>query len=296
MTGVWTVFVDQRASFFRREIVEVDVDGRRVRIDIPLRAGFTVRDRPSLAPITSVAREVGVERLSLSSSTSEAEAWDHDRQAAIEFVGVVDGWVREVESFAHPGAEPDPDGVLPHLRSGGIRVSRSSRVTIADTHLAHPQHRGGGGNGYLFEILQSGEVLTVDSTADRGRHNFIQNWGFGTSGCVWLRVTSTGGAAATGGPGSFESPGLSEFHHSLAMANLIDNAHIDDGWGAVNRLTRSTSSPSSPATSRSLWTRDHSAGRTKNAIRRTAHPRPARVNVQSGCSSVDAPIPMSSPS
>jgi hypothetical protein len=29
--------------------------------------------------------------------------------------------------------------------------------------------------------------------------------------------------------------GFSEFHHSLAMANLIDNATSNDGWGALNR-------------------------------------------------------------
>jgi len=235
MTGTWVVFLDQRATFFRREIVAVDADTNRVHLDIPLRTPFTLRDTPTLTRIEHAAREVGVESLSVATAIDEPTAWAHDRQAAIELIGVVDGWVRDIGSFAPPGVEPDPDGVLPHLRSGGIRVTRSSRVTVADSHLAHPQNRGGGGNGYLFEILQVGEVLTVDSTADRGRHNFIQNWGFGTTGCVWLRVHTTGGAAATGGPGSFESPGLSEFHHSLATANLIDAAVIDDGWGAVNR-------------------------------------------------------------
>ena len=34
--------------------------------------------------------------------------------------------------------------------------------------------------------------------------------------------------------------GLSEFHHSLATANLIDQSVLDDGWGAVNRGDYST--------------------------------------------------------
>src|SRR5690606_39099768 len=30
-------------------------------------------------------------------------------------------------------------------------------------------------------------------------------------------------------------PAASEYHHSLAMANLVDSCTIDDGWYAVNR-------------------------------------------------------------
>jgi len=58
---------------------------------------------------------------------------------------------------------------------------------------------------------------------------------------VWLRCQSAGGFAAV----SSSLPGLGqtatcEFHHSLAMANLIDTCLLDDGWSALNRRTWSS--------------------------------------------------------
>jgi hypothetical protein len=46
--------------------------------------------------------------------------------------------------------------------------------------------------------------------------------------------------------------GFSEFHHSLAMANLIDSSTADDGWKAVNRLFYSSGSGHS-ATENVFW-------------------------------------------
>ena len=68
-----------------------------------------------------------------------------------------------------------------------------------------------------------------------GRHNFIQNWDFGTSGCVFVRTTSRDGRAMIGATSPVGGVGYSEFHHALAMANLIDDSDVDDGWAAVNR-------------------------------------------------------------
>ena len=62
-------------------------------------------------------------------------------------------------------------------------------------HLAHAENIGGGGNGYLFEVRQSMRILFRDCVAKKGRHNFIQNWGFGTTGCVWLQVESEDGVS-----------------------------------------------------------------------------------------------------
>ena len=96
-------------------------------------------------------------------------------------------------------------------------------------------------------------MLVTDCTALDGRHNFIQNWGFGTSGCVWLRCHSAGGFALF----AKEFPGLgqlgySEFHHSLATANAIDACTVDDGWSAVNRGTYSSGAGHS-ATQNVFW-------------------------------------------
>jgi hypothetical protein len=89
-------------------------------------------------------------------------------------------------------------------------------------------------------VRQSNEILTQDCTAENGRHNFIQNWGFGTSGCVWHRVESRGSAQVLSSTFTIPFPAASEFHHSLATANLIDSCIIDDGWQAHNRGDEST--------------------------------------------------------
>ena len=145
--------------------------------------------------------------------------------------------MRGVASYAPPDA-PDTEG--DHLASGGIKVLDSRRVTVMDTHMAEAQNRGVGGNGYLFEVSRSSEVLTVDSTARAGRHNFIQNWDFGTSGCVWLRTRSDEGRSLVADWDPIGYPSYSEYHHSLAMANLVDQSWASDGWQGVNRQDESS--------------------------------------------------------
>ncbi len=230
MAGTWQAFNGQWMPFFRREVVAVD--GNEVTLDIPLRYPALLRDSASLRTESGYLSECGIESLALSTVGRWDSAWNLNRTHAVRMDDVSDCWVREVESFESPNSQDDRGR---HLLSGGIRVTTSKRVTIADTTLGHAQNRGGGGNGYLFEILQSGEILVRDCQGVAGRHNFIQNWGFGTSGCVWLRTHSSEGLTQLSESSNIGSVGLSEFHHSLAMANLIDDSVADDGWGAVNR-------------------------------------------------------------
>ena len=130
----------------------------------------------------------------------------------------------------------------------------SKRVTVADCVMQLAQNRGGGGNGYLFEVSRSSDVLFRDDVGRGGRHNFIQNWDFGTSGVVWLRTTSEDGESLTS-RGGFGTVGASEFHHSLAMANLIDSSSTHDAWKAVNRRTFS-SGAGHTATGSVFWNLD----------------------------------------
>jgi hypothetical protein len=234
MSGVWKPFNGTWQPFFRRTVVAVE--GNRVVLDVPTRYVLKVRDGASLRKIEGLSLHVGVENLGLSNAGSHEDAWANDRVHVLEFRAVSDAWVRDVHSFASRPVPQEGRGTAPHLASGGILVRDSKRVTVAQCRMANAQHRGGGGNGYLFEVRQSGEVLFRDCHARAGRHNFIQNWGFGVSGCVWLRCTSRGGRATNKAFGiSVGSVGLSEYHHSLAMANLVDSCFVDDGWAAVNR-------------------------------------------------------------
>ncbi len=163
-----------------------------------------------------------------------------------------DGFVRDVASFPSPGAPASGDGAGAHLLSGGILIRESKRVTVQGVDLAAPQNRGPGGNGYLFEIRQSSEVLVADSKGTGGRHNFIQNWGFGTTGCVLQRVESREGKAFTSKDASMGLTALSEYHHSLATANLVEESLFDDGFSVVNRGSESTGAGHS-ATQNVFW-------------------------------------------
>ncbi|MCP3858905.1 MAG: hypothetical protein GY704_04575, partial [Phycisphaeraceae bacterium] len=232
MTGVWQAFNGTWQPFFRRAVVAIDgaVSPARVTLDVPLRYAMKTRDAASLRVETGHLSEVGVEDLGLSNAAPWDAAWSNDRAHVLEFSGVKDAWVKNVASFASPESPATGDGVGAHLSSGGIIVRYAKRVTVADCDLQEAEHRGGGGNGYLYEVRQSSEILFRDCAARRGRHNFIQNWGFGVTGCVWLRCTSREGEALNEFLGiTVPIVGYSEYHHSLATANLVDSCVVDDG-------------------------------------------------------------------
>lgn len=242
MTGTWVAFNGTWQAFFRRTVRRIDrsTTPQTIELDVPLRYGLKMRDRVSLRKESGYLTDVSVSGVALSNVVAWSSAFTVDRVHVLGMSGVKDSWVNKLESFASPLAQGQAAGM--HLQSGGVYVGGSKRVTVSEVSLANAENRGEGGSGYMFEILQSSEILTVDAKSENGRHNFIQNWAFDTSGCVWLRCTSRGGLAMTDG---FQLPGVglpatSEFHHSLAMSNLIDSCTLDDGWHAENRGSYST--------------------------------------------------------
>lgn len=242
MTGTWQAFNGTWQPFFRRTVVSVDTASSPnvIRLDVPLRYPVKVRDGASVRRESGYLTGVGVESLGVANAASWDEAWEVTRNHAIEMVHVADGFIRDVASFPSPGAPSSGDGAGAHLLTGGILVRESKRVTVEGASLSAPQNRGPGGNGYLFEIRQSSEVLVRDSIGTGGRHNFIQNWGFGTTGCVLQRVESREGKAFTSKDASMGLTALSEYHHSLATANLVEDSLFDDGFSVVNRGSEST--------------------------------------------------------
>ena len=243
MSDYWTVFNGQWVPFFRRTVAAIDEE--KIEIDVPSRYTAKLRDFASIRIEEGYISECGIQDLAVANSIEFSQALLFDRAHVIQFEGVKDCWMKNVHSFAPPEQTE-------HLQSGGVKVLGSKRVTVTDSRMEQSQHRGGGGNGYLFEISQSSEILIKDSIGIAGRHNFIQNWGFGTSGCVFLRTKSLDGTAYIDEAGDLSSVGFSEFHHSLAMANLIDSSTADDGWKAVNRLFYSSGSGHS-ATENVFW-------------------------------------------
>jgi hypothetical protein len=242
MTGTWSAFNGTWQPIALRKIVKVEAvpAGARVTFDVPLRSPLLVRDLASVKRAKGLMREVGVEHLGLANAVGWAAAWAASQVHVLELDDVSDGWITDVESFSPPSAPTSGSGAGAHLQSSGIMVLRAKSFTIEKTRLANAENRGGGGNGYLFEIRQSNEILTRDSDGTNGRHNFIQNWGFGTSGCVWQRVRSSGGDNVISSTLDLGLPAYAEFHHSLATANLFDQSTFDDGLQCVNRGLDST--------------------------------------------------------
>lgn len=243
MTGIWQAFNGTWQAFFRRQVVAVDTNAipNVVMLDVPLRYPALTRDQASLRKESGYLREVGMEHLGIATAVSWEQAWSQERSNAVTFQGVMDAWIVDVASFPSPLVPNDDPSAGAHLQGGGLKVLASKRVTLAHCTMEKAQNRGDGGSGYLFEISQSSEVLTRDCVGRAGRHNFIQNWGFGTTGCVWLRCLSEQGLAVPlkDFP-AIGTIGYSEFHHSLATANLIQQCTLNDGWKAVNRQQWST--------------------------------------------------------
>jgi hypothetical protein len=239
MTGTWQVSVGQWRPIFRRTVTAVDnsVTPHRVTLDVPLRYPAKLRDSASLRRETGHISECGISDLGLSNAVAYLEAWTIARQHLLRFEGAKDCWALRLESFASPLAA-DTRGL--HLQNSGLHVLNAKRVTVADCRLEKAQNRGGGGCGYLYELGTSGELLLRDCKGLDGRHNFIQNWDFGTTGCVFLRCQSAGGKNVISANSSLSVGTTSEYHHELAMACLVDSCTLDDGWSAVNRGTESS--------------------------------------------------------
>lgn len=219
-----------RKTFFRRTVTQVD--GNRVHFKVPLRYTVKLRDNPVVLRATGYGSENGIEALSFTNAMGVEQAWaSFDQATAMLLRFCKDCWIRDVKSFAREGASHQ-------IRSHGITIERSFRVTVADSHLAKTEHLGEGGNGYLFQLTRTNEVLIQDSSGRDGRHNFTINWDFGTSGNVFQRIDSSGGLVCSSLENQLSgncSLGPSDFHHALAIANLFDSAKIDDGLQVGNR-------------------------------------------------------------
>lgn len=236
MTGIWTAFNGQWQPIFRRTVTDIDtsVSPALVELDVPLRYAAKLRDGASLRKETGYASGCGIEDLSLANAVTYADAWTVNQVALLQFRDMKDSWIRRVDTFESPLSSPAGY----HLQSYGIYLLTSKRLTVADCTWQKAQNRGDHGNGYIYQVSQCNEVLVRDCTALDGRHNFIQNWGFGTAGCVFLRDVSRGSTNMV--TQSFGLPAKCEYHHSLAMGCLVDSCTLDDGWIGGNRGTEST--------------------------------------------------------
>lgn len=233
MTGTWKAHNGKWMPFFRLNVVAIDLRSspHQVTIDVPLRYPVKVRDSATARRRTKYLEECGVEDLAMSNPMPDGTVDDFPESVRRQLIMLHDAkncWVRNVHSFAPMGAGYDPKY---HVYDKGIGVSKSKRITIQDCVLQYAQRRDKGGHGYLYELGGSNDILLKDCQGIGGRHNITSNWLFGSVGNVYLRCLTRGGSLSDWN----NALGPCDFHHSLAMANLIDSCTIDDGWLGMNR-------------------------------------------------------------
>ncbi len=239
MNGIWTHAsnnaLNLRRDFFRRTITAVDTSSspNKITLDVPLRYPMKTRDGAAIRLDTGFLREVGVEHLSVNNVTTVALANANPRAHVLWFQRVQDGFVRDVGTYASTRGAVQTS----HLQSGGVYIVTSKRMTVIDSAMEHAQNHGDGGAGYAFEASMSNEILFKDNVATDVRHAFTQNWDFGASGLVFLRCIADDNIAVNP---TFSTPGTSEFHHRLAIANLYDQSHDSSGYMALNRTSESS--------------------------------------------------------
>lgn len=231
----------------------VAVEGDELVLDVPTRLPLLVADnaRVQKSP-PGVIEETGVEDLAIGMrqhpgtgdgrgyqendfGKSGTPAWDVHQSHAVVFASVENGWLRHVHSYAPEGNDPRV-----HLLSNGVRIGRGRHVTVEACDFRFPQYRGGGGNGYMF-TLHGSENLVVRCHAEGGRHNYD----FGT-------MTSSGNVIHD----SVAKDGLlfSDFHMFLSAANLIDNVTCDgDAFEATYRPWGGTPAHGASTTQSVFW-------------------------------------------
>lgn len=268
MQNFWGAVGDMTASSksarwprYHRTVMGLDSQSKQVTLDIPIRYLMKIRDNVRVyRPAKTCLREVGVESLGVGmkqhsasgripSSTdyknpdgtgAEKAAYEIYESHAVTLSGVLNGWVRNVETFKPPQNKNEI-----HIHSRGITLLNSRNITVADCVVKYPQSRTGGGNGYLYRMDGAQENLVTGSTAVGGRHNFAVLF-FTSSGLVFHDYTSRDGLFP------------SDTHQHLSPSLLVDSSHfsgaLNQRWGVSFRNRKAVSSGAGITSSQSvIW-------------------------------------------
>lgn len=223
MTGWWNIYEGNDGITFYRKVVAVDAAANTITIDIPTRYPLKIRDFSNVRQMTPPVTEVGVEHLSignvenLTPGVGDSDylvegtgAYQVAGSKAIRFIGVVDAWARNIHSYR---PSTNSAGYDYHILSSGITTLDSRNVTIMDTDVRKPLSRGGGGNGYLYELIGN-DNLILNARAEEGRHNYSFSH-MRTNGNVIRNSVS-------------RNPYLViDFHQYLSASNLLDGMVLD---------------------------------------------------------------------
>lgn len=226
-----------------RTITAVDAAGQRVLVDAPTRYPMLVRDNARInvrsrgASGNPLPEDIGIERLAIGNVEQAGTAgfemtdWSVPGTAAarshyatlIVFSLVRNAWIRDITSYAPPG-----NAMGSHMLSNGILVENSANVTVADSFLGFPQYGGQGGNGYMFRIDRSNDVLVIRCTASNSRHGFTFAHPSASGNVITLSTDILTGMQSAP-PHQTDGRG-SDHHMWFSHANLVDASAVQDSW------------------------------------------------------------------
>lgn len=153
---------DRQYSFgYLRKIIAKD--GLGITIDAPIPwtlnpANNTIHVYRS-GPAQNMLQNVGISGMSIIFEDNNNGASARPSGCAINFEGVIDGWVKDVYI-----------GNFPRY---GIYLDYSARITILDTEIDLCQDFGGSGYGYGLFVNCSQNILAKRCKVSDSRHNFI---------------------------------------------------------------------------------------------------------------------------
>ncbi|WOO41034.1 DUF7594 domain-containing protein [Rubellicoccus peritrichatus] len=238
----WRGYADRFKFGYVREVLAVDSVSNKLVLNAPIRYTQLLRENPRISTLGAALTQVGLEDFSIGNrQRDDTSGWENnDYTVAGTAAYQVHGswlikveyarncWVRRIQSY-----RPIENSLQVHMLSNGLRVLKSSAVTVEDVSMQRVQYGGAGGNGYNFRFQDACDVLVTGCVAGYNRHGFVYSH-MGTSGTVIhnsldleTRIAASGSAGSAG----------SDHHMHFSHSNLVDLS------GAYNSFFQATYRP-----------------------------------------------------
>jgi hypothetical protein len=281
---------------YHREVSAVNVIDGWIELDVPTRYTMRTRDVARIQIMRGNLSGVGLEDFSIGNVqhpgsgfgggdyTNEGTAgYDAHASQLIAITNAFDSWIKGVHSFQAVG-----NSHTSHMLSNGIRLLNCFRITLDDCAMRRPQYGGGGGNGYMFRIQSSQEILVKNSIAEFSRHGFVLSHA-GASGNVFLNCLDKETDRATGDSGidGYVTGGAGSDHHMhFSHSNLFDLCRAVDSYYIAHHrgdVGGSTTSAAHGLTSaHGVYWNTHGSGSRGGAVVRSSQGRHGYVIGTSG--------------
>lgn len=240
---------------YRRTITAVDPAEKTITLDAPTRYALKVRDNARVVRLTRAPiSNIGLEDFSFANVQSNSpDGWAEGDYANlgtaayeingffyIVFERVKDSWLRRTATY-----QPTGNTTTAHVLSGAFSARECTHLTVEHCVFQRPQYGGGGGNGYMFRLLDTAESLIQFCEAHFSRHGF-QFSGTGASGnVIHASLDSiTGRATGAVGAAGYTTGGRASDHHQhFSQANLVDVCTAHDSWFEARYRSTSGSVP-----------------------------------------------------